>query len=532
MRNKAALAAGIIALAFAVVSASAMLRTSATFDEIVFMSVGARGFHMGDFSLVTDHPRLAQYLYGLPVFLSGITYPGETVLDLNMMPRYIYSRGLLWGVGNPAESLLMHARIVAVALGAATVWLSYFFARRHMGSTAAVAAAVLVALLPDMLAHSGVAYNDIALALAFLVSLYAIDAAVRDPSPRRACLAGLSIALAVCVKYSGVVLLPIAGTLLAFEALSGRWRQPAWRKAVEIATLAGILTCYLAIVLVYLGDWKLAEFTRGMVEGFKGASGRTAFLLGERYVGGRWYYFPLMFFLKTPVALHVLVLLAAIGAWAALRGGISRELLSHKARAPAVGVAFFAAGLVTSQLNIGFRHALPMLPPLCILVAQGLEPLWNRGRGLYRIVLSLLVASLAFSSLSAYPYFLSYVSEYVKARPTYETVADSGTDWGQGLIGLREFMNEQGVKEVALGYVGSALPTGYGIRYFPMPSYYTLPDVDPSMRPPRYLVVSAGLLAGLYIPGDIYAPLRSAKPVALVGGSLYVFDYKPAEAKK
>ena len=41
---------------------------------------------------------------------------------------------------------------------------------------------------------------------------------------------------------------------------------------------------------------------------------------------------------------------------------------------------------------------------------------------------------------------------------------------------------------------------------------------------PRYAVVSATLLAGSYLAQDPYAGLRKEKPVAVVGGSLYVFD--------
>ncbi|HEY2627490.1 MAG TPA: phospholipid carrier-dependent glycosyltransferase, partial [Usitatibacter sp.] len=267
------LIAGIVALVFAVLAASAMLHTSATFDEIVFMAVGARGFHTGDFSLVTDHPRLPQYLYGLPLYLSGITYPSEALLTYDALPRYIYSRNLLWGVGNPAESLIMLSRLVAIVIGTATVAATYVFARRHMGAFAAIAAAALVAFLPDMLAHSGVAYNDIALAFGFLASLYAIDAAVRDPSPKRAAWAGVAIAFTLGVKYSGVILAPIAVTLIGLEAVSGRWQDRAWRGAIMKAALVCVAVVYVLLVVIYAGDWRLAQFAGGLRESLEGAAG-------------------------------------------------------------------------------------------------------------------------------------------------------------------------------------------------------------------------------------------------------------------
>ena len=77
----------LLVLAFVVVAGSAMLRTSTTFDEIVFSTVGARGMRLGDFSLVNDHPRLAQYMFGLPIYLSGAAYPPEAGHAWNWLAR-------------------------------------------------------------------------------------------------------------------------------------------------------------------------------------------------------------------------------------------------------------------------------------------------------------------------------------------------------------------------------------------------------------------------------------------------------------
>lgn len=516
--------AALLAVVFAILAGSAMLHTSTTFDEIVFMCVGARGIDMGDFSLVIDHPRLPQYLYGLPVYLSHVTYPPEGVLTRDWMPRYYYSRTLLWGMGNPAEHLVMLTRAVALAFGTATVAATFLLARRHMAAWAALFAAGLVAFLPDMLAHSGVAYNDIPLTSGFLVTLYAFDTAVRRPAPGRVALAALACALTVCVKYSGLILGPILVALLVLEALSGRWHDRAWRRAIAIGIPVFLGTMYVSIALVYLGDWTLSGFTSGLRESLHATVGRTANLLGERYVGGRWYFFPVAFLLKTPAALHLLLLLALVGGWAALRARPWREWISHGARAPAVGIVFFLAGLVTSSMNIGFRHAMPMLPLICILVAQGIEPLWRRGRPALRYALGIVFAAYVASTSMHYPYYLAYLSEYVAGRPLYATLVDSSTDWGEGLVALRDFMQKRGVDSVALGYFGSTPPEGYGIRYFPLPSYYQLPEAAPGTPVPRYAVVSATLLAGNYVKGDPYKQLRTREPVAVLADTLYVYD--------
>jgi len=517
--------AALLVTVFVLLAGSAMLRTSPTFDEIVFPAVGARGLHNGDFSMVNDHPRLPQYVLGLPLYLSGVHYPPEEGYRWNWWTRYQYSEYLYWAAGNSAEAVTVSARLVGLAFGAFTVLATFLLARRHMPAGAALTAATIVAFMPDILGHSGVAYNDVPLAFGVLVSVYALDALVREPSARRAALAAVAFALTICMKYSGLILLPILAVLIALEALA-RWRDGAWRSALLKAAGVFALVTYLVIVALYVGDWRLAEYMAGLGELSNSAitTGRTAFLLGERRTGGWWYFFPVAFALKTPLGLHALAAVAAVAAMAASRNGAWRAWASHPARAPAAGVVLLLVATMASRMNIGMRHALPLLPLACILVAQGVAWAWQRGARVLRALIGVCVVALVASTLRAYPYFLSYLSEYAIGRPLHETLVDSNTDWGQGLVGLREFMREKGIDRVSLGYFGTALPQGYGIKYHPLPSYFQLPgDALPGPLP-RYAVVSATLLAGSYLAEDPYARLRKEKPVAVVGGSLYVFD--------
>jgi Dolichyl-phosphate-mannose-protein mannosyltransferase len=514
----------LLTFAFAVLAGSAMLYTSTTFDEIVFSAAGARGLSTGDFGMVSDHPRLPQYFFGLALHLSGAHLPPEEIARAaDGLPHYQYARALFWGAGNDAERIAIWPRLVGLAFGVLTVLATFFLSRRHLGEGPALFAAALVSFLPDMLAHSGVAYSDVPLTFAILGSVYALDAAVRRPMAARIALAALACAFAACVKYSGLIVVPILVALLALEAASGRWRDPAWRRAIALGVPVFALVFYGALVLVYLGDWRLAEFTHALSRSAGGAGGRDAFLWGEHYNGGRWYFFPVAIVLKTPVALHVLALLAAFSAWSAARGGHWREALAHGARAPAVGAALFLAALLVAPLNVGTRHALPLMPLLCILIAQGVAPIWRAGRGAVRVAFAVIFAGLVLSAIRPYPYFISYLSEYALGRAPYETLVDSSTDWGQGLIALRTFMREREVETVALGYWGSAPPEGYGIRFVALPSYFALQPQPGVPAQPRFIVVSATLLAG-FVRSDPYAALRAGTPAAVVGGSLYVFD--------
>jgi 4-amino-4-deoxy-L-arabinose transferase-like glycosyltransferase len=513
----------LLVLAFTVLAGSAMLRTSTTFDEIVLAAAGARALRTGDFAMVNDHPRLLLYAYGLPIHLSGARFPAEEGRNWWWYTRYHYARALYWESGNSPERIAAATRLVGLAFGALAVVATFLVARRHMDEWGALLAAGLLAFLPDFLAHSGVAYNDVPLAFALLVSVYAVDAAIRRPTPGRAALAGLACAAAACIKYSGLIAVPIAAVLVALEAASGRWRDGRWLRELARGAAVFAIAGYAFVALSYGGDWTLREFRLGLEAlGRWTSTGRVAFLLGERNVGGWWYFFPAALALKTPLALQVLALLAAGGGVLAARGGRWRGWLTHGARAPAVAAAVLLAALLASRVNIGVRHALPMWPFACILVAQGLQGFWQRGSPALRATLGLVTAAFFASSAASYPWFFSYLGAWAQGRPTIQVLVDSSTDWGQGLVALRDYMRANGIDRVALAYFGSALPEGYGIAHVPLPSFLELPPQPAGS--PRYAVVSATLLAGLYVKDDPYAVLRARKPVAIVAGSLYVYD--------
>src|SRR5690606_22191481 len=125
----------------------------------------------------------------------------------------------------------------------------------------------------------------------------------------------------------------------------------------------------------------------------------------------------------------------------------------------------------------------------------GVARLWpDLSRGA-RAAVALLLVWYAGSSLSYYPHFLAYTSEYGRGRDRgYELLADSSLDWGQGLLELRDYMRTHDISRVYLSYFGSALPEGYGIDYVPMASFFPLspPGGMPTgAARPTHMVVSA-----------------------------------------
>jgi len=511
----------------------AMRRTSPTFDEIVLVAGGARGFATGTFDLAPDHPPLMQYLYGLPVWLSDPTLPDESTVSAQVRAqpgyRYKYASAFYWAVGNDPERVSFLGRLPAVAIALLLTIVVFLYTRRFWGDAAGLTAAALTAFMPDVLAHGGVAYNDVPIALAILAAGWAVDETVRHPALHRGMLAGLLTGIAISVKISAAALLPVAVLLIAVEAVAQRTPAPEsrarWRQALALATLAAVVVTYLTVVLVYRGDFALAEFRYGLQFRYRhmtSGHGAAAFLLGNTSTTGWWYYFPAAFLFKTSAAMQILVLLAA-AALVRRAAANAPVALRSGARMPIAALLVFGGTLLTSNLNIGFRYAMPVLPLVCILTGAGAVAAASSSRVMRVAVLACVTWASAFS-LSYYPHFLAYISEYGRGRDeNYTILSDSSLDWGQGLLELRNFMRARNIETVYLSYFGSGSPAGYGINYVPLYSFFSLPPQPPPATTPEYVVISATNLTGVYFRGDPFQKFRNVKPDTVLGHTMFVY---------
>lgn len=514
----------------------AMRHTSTTFDEIVMIAGGARGYETGDWTIAPEHPPLTQYLYGLLVSRTDPALPDETdvpeTFSASAGYRYWYAQEFFWESGNDPERMAFLGRIPAVLMALLLIAVTYAIGRSLAGGAAGLTAATLVAFTPDVLAHGGVAYNDVPVALLILGALWLADATMRVPTPARAAACGALIALALTAKNSAVALAPMFVLLLLMESVA-RWRDADWRRAIIVATATTLASAYLGLVIIYRGDLTLAEYRYSLEFAAGHVSGSVpAWLLGERSSNGFWYFFPVAFLFKTSAAYHLLLVVAA-GGWVHQRrseGGSWRTLLTMRARAPLVGLIVFLALLLRADLNIGFRYALPALPMLALLVGAGVVRVWAVVRPPIRLVMALTMAWCVVHPLSYHPHYLTYISEYGPGRDqNYRVLVDSSLDWGQGLLALREFMAEQGIERIQLSYFGSALPRGYGIEYVSLPSFFPLrgtPGLD-GREPPEWLAVSATNLAGVYLATDPYRALRSVQPDHVIANSIYLYRVAP-----
>ena len=347
----------------------------------------------------------------------------------------------------------LHARaatvVFALALGVAV----YAWARALLGGKAALVALVLHVFNPNMLGHGKQVTSDVQAALFTTLAVMLAWRLSRRFHAGAYVGAAAATAAAVLSKITSVLLLPVTAALLAAEAARRGFRRPTRRGALRVA---GLAAAFLGIVLVLVNagyqfdgtftpasalEWRsrtlqpLREVPLPLLlprrllwtldqsylvqEDPKVGRG-TNYVLGELNHDGRWYAFPLMVLLKTPLALFVLL------AWALRleRPGESRGHLAWWLLGPPLFWLAFFSLFVKPQ--IGVRYLLPAFPFLFVLAARPAAAAAGRPA---RLALAALLLWYAGSSLSYHPHYIGYFNEAIGSRlNAYRYLADSNLE--------------------------------------------------------------------------------------------------------
>jgi 4-amino-4-deoxy-L-arabinose transferase-like glycosyltransferase len=535
------LVVGLLVLTFGLALTSAV-QESPTMDEQNHIARGAAYWGTGDPRLSVEHPPLVNLLSALPVHM--LLHPR---LPLNTIwweagEWYHFADQFLWQANSNAEQIVFLARLPIIGLGLVLVTLVFQWGKARFGPWSGLLAAAFCALDPNILAHARLSTTDLGGTCFIFLAAYTLWRAVRHPSWPRALVSGLAFGLALSAKLSNLIFGPIFALAVLPDVLTGgpgRCGRAARRLALLAVTISlGLLTVW-AVYGFQTG--RLSEtgplvpappYLKGIqaILDFS-ASGRPAYLLGQYSDQGWWYYFPLAFAVKTPPATLLALLIAT---WSALCKPRRDDLLLL-----VPPLAYFLIS-ITSSLNIGYRHLLPMLPFLAVHIARlapspaPLVPPSPRLRARRWASLALVIW-LALSTLTIYPHFLAYFS-FLGGGPEngWRILVDSNIDWGQDLKGLRVWMAREGVDRVRLSWFGSAYPEAYGIAYDMLPgvpngfSLWENPPFDRTRPAPGYYVISVTNLVGAVFPDhDLYAWFRTRPPDDKIGYSLFVYRVSP-----
>lgn len=472
---------------------------SATFDETAHLAAGCAYWRYGDLSVYNLSPPLLRLWETWPAMLAGVDVPSPLpyhAADAENRSWY-YNDAFQAANRDHYAGLFFWPRLTVALLSCVTVGVVFTLGREACGAPAGLAAAALYALNPDALAHGSLITTDTGLTLMMLVTMWLWLRVCRAPRLRNTLALALSAGCAVLIKHSALMLWP----MMAAMAVPLLYNAPAptWRRAV--ATWGGALVgAWLMINLAYgfggcLESWEqqtlasdagqvlqrlMGHFPlllpHDFVEGFdaqlrQGQNFINCFLLGERFLGWRWYYFPVVLGLKLPLAVIALLILAA-WRWVRMAG-------TQRPKIPLLGlgaaaVVFLLQMVLFNHLDVGVRYLLPVYPLLFVFVSH----LWLDPTLLTRRVATALLGLAVLEALCVAPQFLCFVNVLGGgATYGYLAVNDSNYDWGQDLWRLKKWQDENHVESIELDYFGAVDPALYGVRYTPGISGATEPLV-------------------------------------------------------
>lgn len=254
--------------------------------------------------------------------------------------------------------------------------------------------------------------------------------------------------------------------------------------------------------------------------------GQQSFFRGEFRNTGWWYYFPAAILVKTPLPTLVSFLLVIIVAGVRLvrsrRSGLTwRELYTSSDRTwflfLAVPIVFLGISM-TSHLNLGWRHIMPIYPYFFVLSGSLVSPSVLRQKAL-RIALPLLVVSgLVMVQIQTFPNELGYFNSIAGGSAnSHIWLLDSNLDWGQDLPKLAAFMKQNQITTMPFAYYGWAK-----VSYFTTTTALPTTDqINAGTTVHGYVAISLGQL---YRPEQPYSWLLQYTPIATLGSSIAVYN--------
>jgi hypothetical protein len=569
---------GLVVLLFIGIGVARIVSTyhefTQTVDENSDIAAGMQLLQDRVYFMDVKHPPVGRIAVALGPYLEGLRLPKHGG------DMFALGNSILNGNDNYWHNLTL-ARIGMLpffVLACVVVW---SWSNHLFGKWAALFSVVLFSMIPAVLAHGSLATNDMAGTATLLLALYWFTRWMENPTWLTAARLGLGAGLAAASKFSALLFFPacaMALILLLFVAGRDSLRKLPFRRLAS--------NLFLVLIIAYFTLWAGYLFTMmplqssrphavvdrllgkhpalhdgvvailetpipagNVAAGLKALAGQNkagqvSFFLGEWRRHGWWYFFPVIFLLKTPIPF---LLLACVGSAFLVRSFGQKH--NWRIVAPTLFALSILAVSMTSGINIGLRHILAIYPLLSIVAGHAVAESWNIfQRPLFaRGVVAAACLSLVVSSIRSHPDYLAYFNFVASDRPERIEV-DSDLDWGQDLARLSKWLHARSVNDVALSYFGTAdlthadLPNFHELvpyqkvdgwiaisaRYRVIPSPFVVQAAPPGM--PLYYSVPGNF--NKVRPGNgPFSWLNAYQPVQRIGHSIFVYYIPPVAAE-
>jgi 4-amino-4-deoxy-L-arabinose transferase-like glycosyltransferase len=531
--------------------------SSPTFDEGMHIAAGHRYWECGDYAINPEHPPLLKLIAAAP--LRGWQFDvyssacGAAVT--NNMP--LIGTGYRLMNGPFADEILAKARKMAMLFPVLLLVLIFFATKAWFGPLTAGCAAILTVFEPNLTAHGPLVTTDLAVAATTFAAVFFADRYLRKPSIGRLLGLGLTLGLALASKHTAVFV-PLV-LLLQFAAGFLYRRSESPSRTLPRLFLGWAGACGIAIVVLWgtyqfrysalPGHTQAFEIAKSLQESGQSDtlfgraltttarfhllpesylaglqyvvqnSVRASYIFGTRHDNGVWYYFPVSILVKTPLTILLLFVLALVtpALWS-----------KHKEQfvVALIPIAVFLLSAMSSKINLGVRHILPIYPFLIVLAAAAMGYFAARSNVAAAVCAALLVFQ-AVSYARSYPNEMAYANEaWGGPRHLYKYLGDSNVDWGQALYRVQDYAAAHKINDCWIAWFGARKPTSNVLpcRLLAGPGY--VEAVQPELQPVLPDKFSGTIfISNTLIDYDLYPYLYFMQhaPDDVIAGSILVY---------
>ena len=544
-------AAALLILHF-VLAVGSKFNESTTSDELAHLTGGVSYWRYNDYRLHPENGILPQRWAALPAILQGAKFPqleGNEYWRAN--DTWVVGHQFFYETGEDHFPRLMAGRAMIALFSVGTGVLIFLWSHRFFGDAGALISLIFFVFCPDFLAHGALVTSDVCMTFFFLAAVAAWWRHLHDPRARIWWLSTVTLGLAFVAKYSAVLLLPTIAIMACVRVLlspnpfvlgSRQFATRAGKLGAIVLSTSGQGMVAAVIIWAFYGFrysianpslppaeffdqlWRMMEDSIGafgpcvhtaralhlLPEGFlygfayviKTVQTRSAFLNGAYSEFGWPTFFIWTFLYKTTIATLLAGMLACLVIARRLgRNGMWRKRL-YCATPLIVLFVVYWLGSLTSHLNIGHRHLLPVYP--VIFIGLGILGAWLTSRQMGRVAaVAVLVAWHVLSAVSVAPHFLAYFNEIAGGPQNgWRHLVDSSLDWGQDLPGLKQWLEKNAHGQpVYLSYFGTGEPGYYGLRAnrLSFVNNFKFPQIYVKLEPGIYCI-SATMLQQVYSP--------------------------------
>lgn len=493
----------------AALAGGSAFRESVTIDEVAHMGAGVSYLQKLDMRMNEEHPPLAKVIAAIPLVLRGahadythLSWTFSEKLFNQFLGEWVFGHWFLMRWNDP-QSTLLWARLPMLLLTLLLGLAIYVIGSRLGGRWGGLLCLTAYVTTPAFLTFGPLVLTDVAVTFFWVLTTWQLAKMWHSPGRGTLITFGLVFAGALLTKFSSGLLFFVFVVVAVSMRLRPLPEQPvdkkerrAWRrrgwwnvaKGVSWAALFVYLTYFIlswneptdSFTLIHFPSSPVLRrllmpvwlYLRGVALFAASAGSRPTYILGHAYPHGVWFYFPVLFLLKSQLAFLALVLLAVLVAVLAKTRGRAEmpaipSGLELRWRCLWVSLTVFTAACLLSRLDISIRHFLTSIALITILLAplpRMLQTLRNSTPKVAQIgiALTLVLAIVAVvNAVRAYPNYLPYLNALGMGRPGYLLVNDSNLDWNQALPNAESFARQHGLKTFLLDQYGFSEPNAW-----------------------------------------------------------------------